>query len=362
MQANPLTARPLRPPLDFPRFRRPKHGSAPVVSLYVAILAILLLDWMTPAGIVVGFLLCIPILAASIGDDPRHIWGSALIAAAGFVIAATLGRGPIAPTAVWVPNQIFAFSTLPASCLVSLLLQRRRLGAERVRDRALSDSDLNHLLMSLLAHDLRAPLSLASQGFQYVEHALAFGQPVDRALVADTRARLQRSLRAIEIVLAVARSESASQGPRAVGGDGRVARVREEIEAEIACFAEEAAARGKRLVTELDALNEGEYPLDGLVLRQVLAILVDNAIRYSDPGTIRIRAAATDSEVTTRVSDPGPGVSAHRAANPSSPGGSGLGLELSRALAERADGSLRLERDGGDGTCFVLRLPCGVRK
>lgn len=334
--------------------RKPARGNfrslLPFLNL-AAILAILALDWITPAGVVVGILLGIPIGLTSVLDDPKQVWTASIVAAVGFVVAAFLGAGPISPARVWVPNRIFAFLTIPASCAVALLLQRRRMEAEGAASSAESARDQNRLLMSLLAHDLRAPLLLASQGFEYVERTVAGGEPIDRELLADTRARLQRSLRAIEIVLSVARPGDAGLGASRAG-----VRVKDEIEAEIASFSDEAAARGKTLVAKLDTLVGREYLLDGLVLRQALAILIDNAIRYAVPGPVRVEAAVTGSTLTVRVVDSGPGLSAHRAKSGSS-GGSGLGLELSRSLAARARGSLEVEWDGDQGTSFLLRLP-----
>lgn len=232
--------------------------------------------------------------------------------------------------------------------------QRRRLDTEHVRDEALSQSDLNQLLMSLLAHDLRSPLSLASQAFEYVEHAVRGGNPVDPLLIADTRARLQRSLRAINIVLSVARQESDEH----FHGDARrVTDLRREIEAEAASFAAEAASHGKTLALELDGVTaESHGATDGLVLRQVLAILLDNAVRYADPGPVRVLASAQGGRLTVRVEDSGPGISAHQGSGADSHG-AGLGLKLCHALAARAGGALVVERDGPDGTTFALSLP-----
>jgi hypothetical protein len=53
----------------------------------------------------------------------------------------------------------------------------------------------------------------------------------------------------------------------------------------------------------------------------------------------------------------GSGLSAHRAQGGTSTTGMGLGLELCRTLITRAGGTLEVECDGPDGTCFRLQLP-----
>ena len=191
--------------------------------------------------------------------------------------------------------------------------------------------------------------------------AAGAGRPLDLELVRDARVRLRRSLRAIETILRVA-GAGASQGvPYGDGSRGASTCIREAIEAELASFVEEAAARGKRLVQRLDALGDRRCRLDTLVLRQALAILIDNALRYGVAGPVWIDGSATDGELAVRVTDSGPGLSAERAASAATTGGSGLGLELCRALVANAGGSLMLERDGEDGTCFCLRLPMNRR-
>ncbi|CAN5121727.1 hypothetical protein BH20GEM2_BH20GEM2_09760 [soil metagenome] len=323
-------------------------------AVVLAIAAIVGLDWITPPGIAIGVLLCIPVFLTALADDPREIILTTGVAVLGFAASTVWGHAPVSPALIWVPNLVLVFLALPASCAVALYLHAIRRDVEAAHDQAVSSSELNQLLMSLLAHDLRSPLTLASQAFDYVGTSVDEGNPIDRELIADTRARLQRSLRAIEIVLAVARSEVASstegeREPRMVTG------VKREIEQEVGSFAEEAISRGKKLETDFRRLHASHRWVDGLVLRQVLSILIDNALRYAVPGPVKVAAASHAELLEVRIADSGPGISAHRRGN--GVGGSGLGLQLSRALAARAGGSLKIERDGGDGTTFLLCLP-----
>ncbi len=343
--------------------RRPPRPRAlhftPAVLLAIA--TIVALDWITPPAIAVGMLLCIPVFLTSLAEDPREIILTTGVAVLGFAASTLWGAPAVSPPLIWVPNRILVFLAIPASCAVALYLHGRRRDVEAARDEAVSGSELNQLLMSLLAHDLRSPLTLASQAFDYINTCVEEETEIDGELVADTRARLQRSLRAIDIVLAVARAEIApaadgEREPRMVPAS----EVRGEIQQEVGSFAEEAASRGKTLVTELRRLSEGDRLVNGLVLRQVLSILIDNALRYALPGAVRVAAESDAERLEVRVIDSGPGISAHRR-GPGG-GGSGLGLQLSRALAARAGGSLRIERDDHDGTVFLLCLPCEGRQ
>jgi signal transduction histidine kinase len=332
------------------------HGRRLVVLCYTMIAVIVALDWATTAGVVVGLLLSIPIVLLSMLARPRPVLVATLVALIGFTIAATWGQGPISPPSVWVPNRILAIFAIGASCAVAIMLQRHRRTADEALLAALSAHDTNRLLMALMAHDLRAPLVAASQVLEYVERSAASGAPLDAELVGDTRLRLRRNLRVVEQVLHVARGDmEQSESPATPPMRARV-RIAQEIEREAASFAGEAEARGKRIVVRAEGVASVEMGLDALVLRQVLAILLDNAIRYARAGPLWVDAELRVGTVRVSVTDSGPGLSARPTVG-AEPPGAGIGLELCRVLAARAGGSLDLEQDSEHGTRFCLQLP-----
>jgi signal transduction histidine kinase len=267
------------------------------------------------------------------------------------VCLAALVPIPVSRGLVWVLVLLVVAAGL---ALLFRYLRRRKDDAAARREAAEVAGETNRLLLSLLAHDLRSPLALADQGFQYVEQSVAGGYPIDRGMVADVRARLQRSLRAIEMVLSLAvkkrpeATEDGDSGPATTD-------VRAEIAGEVASFEYEAQARGKQLRAELDGVPDEPYHVDSLVLRQAIAIVLDNAVRYADPGVIRVAAVVNGSLLEVRVEDPGPGFRTPAASE--SAGGSGLGLRLCAALLTRAGGSLSTERDTPDGTVVAIRIP-----
>jgi two-component system phosphate regulon sensor histidine kinase PhoR len=107
---------------------------------------------------------------------------------------------------------------------------------------------------------------------------------------------------------------------------------------------------------------------DGSRLRQVLANLLDNAVKYSpDGGTVEIRASAADSRVIVDVTDRGTGIAPEdqriifekfgRVRGDGSKPGTGLGLYIARSIAEAHGGSLDVSSMPGRGTTFTLTLP-----
>jgi len=333
--------------LRLPRRQRPW-----LLPLCLGLVVILVfLDWMTPAGIVVGILVGLPIIMMALGDDVRATWIVGAVAVVGFLVAAMFGRGPIVPAVVWAPNRVLAFLTLPASLAISLLIQRARLQAASGQEEAARASDLNRLLLSLLAHDMRSPLSMAVQAMEYVRSTGGSKTASDDTLLADVEQRLRRGLSAIDRTLALAPRES-SDSPgsslQVVGGP----EILTDLEAEARSFEAEAAARGKRLAVTFGSDAAGPFRIDPLLARQALAILVDNAVRYAVPGSVRVTGRLTSHELRVTVADDGPGDPVRSGVGT----GSGVGLALCRALVSRAGGEIEA-RGTSSGTNVDLRLP-----
>jgi signal transduction histidine kinase/CheY-like chemotaxis protein/streptogramin lyase len=139
-----------------------------------------------------------------------------------------------------------------------------------------------------------------------------------------------------------------------------------------------ADAKGLRLNGTLAAgLPEG-LALDPLRLQQILLNLLGNAIKFGQEGEVRLAVAGEALEpgrwrLCFAVHDRGPGLSPEQLARLFQPfsqadgaltaqrhGGSGLGLSISRQLAELMDGELSAESEVGVGSCFRLRLAASV--
>jgi two-component system sensor histidine kinase SenX3 len=100
----------------------------------------------------------------------------------------------------------------------------------------------------------------------------------------------------------------------------------------------------------------------------VLVNLIDNAAKYGG-SPVKVSAESTNGQVRIAVSDAGPGIAqADRdrifekfyRAGPQltrSSGGTGLGLYISRELAQRMGGRLHLASEPGQGATFVVELP-----
>jgi two-component system sensor histidine kinase SenX3 len=105
-------------------------------------------------------------------------------------------------------------------------------------------------------------------------------------------------------------------------------------------------------------------------LISALTNLLDNAVKYSDPGaTVDVTAALEGDQVAVAVADHGIGIPARDIervferfyrvdqARSRQTGGTGLGLAIVRHVAANHHGTVEVDSRLGDGSCFTLRLP-----
>jgi signal transduction histidine kinase len=117
------------------------------------------------------------------------------------------------------------------------------------------------------------------------------------------------------------------------------------------------------------ACEEGIHvTVDPIRMKQVLANLLDNALKYTLPeGRVDITASPTPSEVVITVSDTGPGISSeelpkiwdrlYRGDDSRSQHGLGLGLSLVKAIVQAHKGTVAVVSESGAGSRFSITLP-----
>ncbi len=121
---------------------------------------------------------------------------------------------------------------------------------------------------------------------------------------------------------------------------------------------------------------EGELPLmmvDEEKLRQIVMNLLSNATKFTDKGSIEVRARQLDGSIEVGVVDTGIGIAPEKldlifeefeqadAGSRRAAGGTGLGLAISRRLARLMGGDIRAASTPGAGSTFTLTLPIRYR-
>ena len=128
-------------------------------------------------------------------------------------------------------------------------------------------------------------------------------------------------------------------------------------------------------VQKVNLLNQvtiGTVFADPTRLRQVLIILLDNALRHTSPGgTVMIRSVVEGRNLSISVTDNGEGIPAEHlthvferfyqaeSARSSENKGAGLGLSIAKSLIEAQNGQIRITSQPGKGTSITVTLPSG---
>jgi two-component system OmpR family sensor kinase len=210
------------------------------------------------------------------------------------------------------------------------------------------------------SHELRAPLT-AMQGNLELLRRFPDMAPDDRAeALRDAEREAGRLSRLVADLLTLARSDAGT----ALRSDTVSL---DEVVSDVVREWRQAAGDRELACGEVQAVHvDGDEDR----LRQVLVILVDNAIKYTPTGariTVELVREGTDAEL--RVTDTGRGLPPedlervferfYRAdpARPRDAGGSGLGLAIARSIVEAHGGRIRLDSRPGHGTTALVRLP-----
>src|SRR5262249_18734377 len=129
----------------------------------------------------------------------------------------------------------------------------------------------------------------------------------------------------------------------------------------------EDAAEEKKVALSSSAEPDLRVHVDRNRIRQVLANLLDNAVKHTPSGgKIALEAVGEGKDALFRVSDTGPGIKSedlphifdrlYRGDRSRSEPGLGLGLALARAIVEAHGGSITINTGAG-GAVFIVRLP-----
>jgi signal transduction histidine kinase len=129
----------------------------------------------------------------------------------------------------------------------------------------------------------------------------------------------------------------------------------------VRAYAAQAGTSGVGLVTEVMA--PARISADKDLLREAVANLVDNALRFSPRGAdVRLRVARGPGGPSIDVIDSGPGIEEDRLPRlferfQRSDSGSGLGLAIARRVVERHGGTIHVQTARGEGSTFTIELP-----
>ena len=222
--------------------------------------------------------------------------------------------------------------------------------------------DARRQMLADLAHEIRTPVAVLEAYMEALEDGV---QPLDQDTISTLRDQTRRLARFSVDVNALSVAER-----RTTAIDARWIPAQALISTAIAAFAPRYKAKGVDL---RPFVADGVPALwaDPERLGQVLANLLDNSLRHTDPGgRVSVTATVADDELAIAISDTGVGVAPEHlprlfdrfyradAARDRQHGGAGIGLSIAKALVEAHDGHIEAHSDGhGTGCTFSVTLP-----
>lgn len=236
-------------------------------------------------------------------------------------------------------------------------------GRLEVALRAAEDaSQAKSTFLATMSHEIRTPLN----GILGMAEALSRADLADRdaEAVKTIRNSGQALLAMLNDVLDLSKIEAGHLQLHETDFD-LAATVRESA----MLFASTANDKGVALDVDVEAAS-GAYLGDSARIRQLVANLVSNAVKFTAAGQVRVRSSRTpDGRVRIAVSDTGIGIAPEALPNlferfmqadgstTRRYGGTGLGLAICRELAEVMGGRITVESEPGQGSTFTFEAP-----
>ncbi len=219
--------------------------------------------------------------------------------------------------------------------------------------------------MRKVAHELRGPLGTIETALKVVLQGMAGGLSEPSRELITRAQRRAGDLAAVTqdlLLLARAREAELDEKPVPVAIEKLLADVIEDFR---------PSAERKGVTLSVDTVAGGLVLGDPVDIRQLLANLIENGIRYTEAGgTVTVRLRSEGHCRVLEVEDTGIGIAAedqprvfdefYRGTNAReyAAEGTGLGLAIVKAIAERHGGKVTLESELGHGTLFAVTLPC----
>ncbi|CAN7501239.1 PAS domain S-box protein [Polaromonas sp. LjRoot131] len=220
--------------------------------------------------------------------------------------------------------------------------------------------------VSTVSHELRTPLTSIRGSLGLISGGVAGQLPeAVKTLVGIAKSNCERLIRLINDILDIEKIESGKMTL-----DLQIIELKPLLEQALAANEGYGAAKNVSLSLQFPDDEELMVRADGDRLTQVVTNLLSNAMKFSpNDGVVEIHVMRTVNSIRVEVRDHGPGIpeefrkrifqkfSQADSSDTRQKGGTGLGLNISRAIIERLGGSIGFETHTGEGTTFYFELP-----
>jgi signal transduction histidine kinase/CheY-like chemotaxis protein len=317
----------------------------------------------TPCEVtMVGYLSLLPLVASAILDERETLawFRRALAVGIAVLIAGHFGLVVDQVDPFPLVNQVFNFAStlVSALSLLSALARQRDRSLEHLREAERAKS----AFFANIGHELRTPMN----GVLGMTDALLMRElgPGEREMAQTIRTSGTVMLSLLDDLLDLSKLEARRlvlhEGPLSLSA------LTDELRT---LWAPLASRKQLDFAVTLGPELPATVCLDGLRLRQVLGNLINNAIKFTQHGAVRVEVQRRGEQLCCVVHDSGIGISPEHQlrlfqrfaqaddAHARRFQGTGLGLALSRELATHMGGTLTVESKSGEGSQFTCLLP-----
>lgn len=245
------------------------------------------------------------------------------------------------------------------------MLQRRNDELSQARDAAAIADQAKSRFLASTSHELRTPLNAILGACEIIDTSRLHGE--ERAALTGARHAGHHLLFLVNSMIDLSKLQSTALELRTAPID-----LADALENARDMMAPLAQARGIGFTLAVDAAVPRRVHGDAMRLNEVLVHLLNNAIKFTREGEVRLAAEpdpAGSACVLFSVADTGEGLAPQRLASlsralaghaPAQGAGSGLGLALCRQLVALMGGTLEVTSTEGVGTRFSFALPLPV--
>ncbi len=252
---------------------------------------------------------------------------------------------------------------------VLFLLQKKRKANEILRKQSLELSDVNEMkdkLLSVLAHDLRTPLSNLQGVVYMIRENVLDKDDAERAL-SHIDAQLQQDINTLTNYLQWAKTQK-----NGIQADLQTISISDLVKN--ALFEIKRGLDNKNVSVE-NYIPEDTYAFaDKQMMMVILRNLLSNAVKFVDEGdSITIDSQETESSLQISIHDTGSGIPKEKQkhlfeafeyvkSGTSGEKGTGLGLSICKNFTEEQGGTISVDSKPGEGTTFTISLQKATEK
>ncbi|WP_164974261.1 GAF domain-containing sensor histidine kinase [Filimonas effusa] len=285
---------------------------------------------------------------------PRFYAGVAISSPEGFVLG-VLSVLDTRPSRELSADQVFALEALAGQAEKLIELRLRKSETQRM-------ISTQNRITSIIAHDVRNPLAALKAIIELKTSGMLTEEETTEMLSMSAK-QLDGTLEMVANVVDCGKLQIKTKLPEKQAID-----IHEQVSMAFNAQQPKATAKGSQLFNSVTPGLTVDLDIETQVLQFILRNLLDNAIKFTENGSVTVRAQNVYGRLELQVSDTGVGIAAAKVPhlfdlqkNNSTPGtrgekGSGLGLILVRELLEKLRGRIQIESQEQSGTTVTIVL------